>query len=162
MLLLVDNYDSITYNLAEYFFHLGQEVEVIRNNESLHTLCDSTKYDGVILSPGPQLPNNANHLLNVLDYYVKSKTPILGVCLGMQAIAQYFGGDLSKASEPIHGKVRKIESLDKDIFSGQPTYLDVVRYHSWIVSKKPEVLEYSAMTIKGEPMGTWPRPRASR
>lgn len=153
MLLLVDNYDSFTYNLAEYFFHLGQEVKVLRNDESLDLLCDVTTYDGVILSPGPQVPKDANHLMTVLDYYAKAKTPILGVCLGMQAIAEYFGGSLCKASEPIHGKVRKIKSLNHDIFSGQPTYLDVVRYHSWIVDEQPKVLEYSALGIEGEPMG---------
>lgn len=155
MLLLVDNYDSFTYNLAEYFYHLGQEVEVIRNDEPLSILCDSKKYNGVILSPGPQIPKNANHLMSVLDYYVKAKTPILGVCLGMQAIAEYFGGSLCKASEPIHGKVRKIESLDKDIFLGQPTYLDVVRYHSWIIDHKPEDIHYSAKGVEGEPMGLY-------
>ncbi len=153
MLLLVDNYDSFTYNLAEYFFHLGQEVKVIRNDESLDLLCNSNQYDGIILSPGPQIPKDANHLMEVLDYYAKAKIPILGVCLGMQAIAEYFGGTLCKAPEPIHGKVRKIKSLDKDIFQGQPTYLDIVRYHSWIVDKQPIVLEYSALGIEGEPMG---------
>ena len=155
MLLLVDNYDSFTYNLSEYFFHLGQEVTVIRNDEPLHSLCDSSKFDGVVLSPGPKVPKDANHLMAILDYYVKSKTPILGVCLGMQAIAEYFGGTLCKANEPIHGKIRKIKSLDKDIFQGQPTYLDVVRYHSWVVDKKPEILKCSALGTGGELMALY-------
>ena len=155
MLLLVDNYDSFTYNLAEYFFVLGQEVQVIRNDEPLTQLCDSTKYSGVILSPGPQVPKKANHLMAVIDYYVKANTPILGVCLGMQAIAEYFGGSLCKAKEPVHGKVRKVKSLDQDVFKGQPKHLDVVRYHSWIIDNQPEVLVYSAVGVDGEPMGLY-------
>jgi len=155
MLLLVDNYDSFTYNLAEYFFCLGQEVEVIRNDESLTKLCNSDKYDGVILSPGPQVPKDANHLMAVIDYYVKAQKPIFGVCLGMQAIAEYFGGSLRKANEPIHGKVRTIESLDKDVFEGQPQYIDVVRYHSWVIDRNGENLKFSAVSLENEPMGLY-------
>jgi len=129
VILLVDNYDSFTYNLRDYLLQLGKEVEVKRNDEPLHSF--HTYYEAVVLSPGPETPEKANNLLEIIDLY--QDLPLLGVCLGHQALAVYFGSKLVKAEKPIHGKIRTVQHNGSGLFHQIPKKFDVVRYHSLIV-----------------------------
>jgi anthranilate synthase/aminodeoxychorismate synthase-like glutamine amidotransferase len=133
MLLLLDNYDSFTFNLYDYFVQNGAEVDVVRNDE-IDVKSIEEKYKGIIISPGPGLPDNAGKTLEIIDRYHTTK-PFFGVCLGMQAIAQYFGGKVIHANYPMHGKVSTI-TFEKDhpLFAHIKSPLDVCRYHSLIVS----------------------------
>lgn len=154
MLFMLDNYDSFTYNLVQYFGELGQEVIVKRNNETSIADIEQLNPDFICLSPGPSTPNNAGITLEVIKHFA-GKKPILGVCLGHQAIAQAFGGNIIKAKQVMHGKTSNIKHENIDVFFGLPNPLQVTRYHSLAVdsSNLPNCLEVTATTEDGEIMG---------
>ena len=149
---IIDNYDSFTYNLAHLVKELGAEVDVLRNDKfELEAL---EQYDKIILSPGPGIPEEAGLLLEVIRTYAGRK-PILGVCLGEQAIGQAFGGKLTNLSEVFHGIQTNVKIKNKDyIFSGLPTEIPVGRYHSWVVDTDgfPEELVITAISSEGQIM----------
>ena len=149
---IIDNYDSFTYNLAHLVKELGAEVDVLRNDK--FELEELEKYDKIILSPGPGIPEEAGLLLEVIRTYAGRK-PILGVCLGEQAIGQAFGGKLTNLSEVFHGIQTNVKRKNKDyIFSGLPTEIPVGRYHSWVVDTDgfPEELVITAISSEGQIM----------
>ena len=149
---IIDNYDSFTYNLAHLVNELGTEVDVLRNDK--FELEELEKYDKIILSPGPGIPEEAGLLLEVIRTYAGRK-PILGVCLGEQAIGQAFGGKLTNLSEVFHGIQTNVKIKNKDyIFSGLPTEIPVGRYHSWVVDTEefPEELVITAISSEGQIM----------
>ena len=149
---IIDNYDSFTYNLAHLVKELGTEVDVLRNDK--FELEELEKYDKIILSPGPGIPEEAGLLLEVIRTYAGRK-PILGVCLGEQAIGQAFGGKLTNLSEVFHGIQTNVKIKNKDyIFSGLPTEISVGRYHSWVVDTEgfPEELVITAISSEGQIM----------
>ena len=149
---IIDNYDSFTYNLAHLVKELGTEVDVLRNDK--FELEELEKYDKIILSPGPGIPEEAGLLLEVIRTYAGRK-PILGVCLGEQAIGQAFGGKLTNLSEVFHGIQTNVKIKNKDyIFSGRPTEIPVGRYHSWVVDTEgfPEELVITAISSEGQIM----------
>jgi len=151
LILLLDNFDSFTFNLVDYFNQLGVEVKVFRNDRKLEDLT-AYSYSGVVLSPGPENPMSAGCLMDVVGHYV-NKLPIIGICLGHQALGQYFGASLVKATKPMHGKMDKIEGLVGNIFSGISNGADIVRYHSLILEELPDVLEPIAYSANQEIMG---------
>lgn len=128
--LLLDNFDSFTYNLSHYLQIAGATVAIKRNNDS--EVLNAHNYDAFILSPGPCTPNESGFLMEFVSKYSGVK-PILGVCLGMQAIGLHFGWDLIKANEPKHGKTSKINHQNKGIFKGLPNPMQVGRYHSLVI-----------------------------
>ena len=149
---IIDNYDSFTYNLAHLVKELGTEVDVLRNDK--FEIEELEKYDKIILSPGPGIPEEAGLLLEVIRTYAGRK-PILGVCLGEQAIGQAFGGKLTNLSEVFHGRQTNVKIKNKDyIFSGLPTEIPVGRYHSWVVDTEefPEELVITAISSEGQIM----------
>lgn len=149
---IIDNYDSFTYNLAHLVKELGAEVDVLRNDK--FELEELEKYDKIILSPGPGIPEEAGLLLEVIRTYVGRK-PMLGVCLGEQAIGQVFGGKLTNLSEVFHGIQTNVKIKNKDyIFDGLPTEIPVGRYHSWVVDTDgfPEELVVTAISPEGQIM----------
>lgn len=149
---IIDNYDSFTYNLAHLVKELGAEVDVLRNDK--FELEELEKYNKIILSPGPGIPEEAGLLLEVIRTYAGRK-PILGVCLGEQAIGQAFGGKLTNLSEVFHGIQTNVKIKNKDyIFSGLPTEIPVGRYHSWVVDTDgfPEELVITAISSEGQIM----------
>lgn len=149
---IIDNYDSFTYNLAHLVKELGAEVDVLRNDK--FELEELEKYDKIILSPGPGIPEEAGLLLEVIRTYAGRK-PILGVCLGEQAIGQVFGGKLTNLSEVFHGIQTNVKIKNKDyIFDGLPTEIPVGRYHSWVVDTDgfPEELVITAISPEGQIM----------
>ena len=152
MIVIIDNYDSFTYNLAHLVKELGAEVDVLRNDK--FELEELEKYDKIILSPGPGIPEEAGLLLEVIRTYAGRK-PILGVCLGEQAIGQVFGGKLTNLSEVFHGIQTNVKIKNKDyIFDGLPTKIPVGRYHSWVVDTDgfPEELVITAISPEGQIM----------
>lgn len=152
MIVIIDNYDSFTYNLAHLVKELGAEVDVLRNDK--FELEELEKYDKIILSPGPGIPEEAGLLLEVIRTYAGRK-PILGVCLGEQAIGQVFGGKLTNLSEVFHGIQTNVKIKNKDyIFDGLPTEIPVGRYHSWVVDTDgfPEELVITAISPEGQIM----------
>jgi anthranilate synthase component 2 len=154
MLLMIDNYDSFTYNLVQYFGELGEEVRVIRNDEMTVPQIAALGAERIVLSPGPCSPNQAGVCLPLLDA-LKGKLPILGVCLGHQAIGQAFGGKVVHAKTLMHGKVSRIHHEGKGVFQGLPTPYDATRYHSLAIERAscPPELEITAWTEDGEIMG---------
>ncbi|NBU14693.1 MAG: aminodeoxychorismate/anthranilate synthase component II [Alphaproteobacteria bacterium] len=151
---LVDNYDSFTFNLFHDLGRLGADVTVVRNDEiSTEALIDSQP-DAIVLSPGPCTPNEAGICLEVLKK-AGSKIPIFGVCLGMQAMGQAFGGDVVRAPLPMHGKISEIHHQGKSIFRGINSSFKATRYHSLIVDRDtcPEILDVVAETKDGLIMG---------
>ena len=152
VLLLLDNYDSFTYNLYDYFLRFGAEVEVIRNNEiELDNL--KQKYEGIILSPGPGKPKDAGKMMQLIEQY-HDKLPIFGVCLGMQAIGEFFGANLIQANYPMHGKMDLL-SFDHthSLFSKIKPPLQVCRYHSLILDQIQSIpLKIIATSAQNEPM----------
>lgn len=151
-IVIIDNYDSFTYNLSHLLKELGAEVEVVRNDK--FELKDLEQYDKIVLSPGPGIPSEAGLLLNVIRTYAGRK-PILGVCLGHQAIGEVFGASLENLKEVYHGVQTEGTQLGNDyIFDGLPERVMMGRYHSWVVAKDsvPECLEVTAMSDDGEIM----------
>ncbi len=154
MLLMIDNYDSFTYNLVQYFGKLGEDVRTFRNDEI--TLNDIAKLAParICLSPGPSNPQHAGITLDVLREF-SGKLPILGVCLGHQAIGEAFGGRVVRAQTIMHGKVSQIETDCQGVFSDLPKHFNVTRYHSLAIEREslPDCLEVSAWTPDSEIMG---------
>jgi len=132
MILLIDNYDSFVYNLARYVEELGHEVRVIRNDSETVAAIRALKPDAIILSPGPCTPNEAGVTLDLIAD-LKGDIPLLGVCLGHQAIGQTYGGVVLRADKPVHGKTSEITHDGKGLFAGLPSPMTVTRYHSLIV-----------------------------
>lgn len=154
MILMIDNYDSFVYNLVQYVGELGEEVVVKRNDEVSIEEIEKLNPEIIILSPGPCSPKEAGICIDVVNEF-KGKKPILGICLGHQTIGHVFGGNIIKASEPVHGKVHSIKHNNKGVFEGLNNPLNVTRYHSLIIDENslPEELEVTAMTDKNEIMG---------
>jgi anthranilate synthase component II len=154
MLLMIDNYDSFTYNLVQYFGELGVEVKTVRNDQITVEGIEDLKPSRLVLSPGPCTPNEAGVCLEALRHFA-GKLPILGVCLGHQAIGAAFGGKVVRASVPMHGKTSRLRHQSKGVFGGLPQDFDVVRYHSLVVEREslPAALEITAEVDNGEIMG---------
>ena len=154
MLLIIDNYDSFTYNLAQYFSKLNASVEVRRNDQLSLTDIEEMSLDRLVISPGPCDPPKAGISLDALAAF-SGRLPILGVCLGHQAIGHAFGGRVVRAGRLMHGKTSLIYHDGRTIFRGIPSPFTAIRYHSLIVEREslPECLEISAWTEEGEIMG---------
>ena len=151
-IVIIDNYDSFTYNLSHLIKSLGAEVDVVRNDQ--FQLADLESYSKIVLSPGPGIPSEAGLLLDVIRTYA-GKKPILGVCLGHQAIGEVFGGQLENLSEVFHGVATPCHIVvDDPIFSGIDRDITVGRYHSWVVSNEnlPASLEVTAVSDEGQIM----------
>lgn len=145
MIVLIDNYDSFTYNLVQYFGELGQDIRVFRNDAITLAEIEALQPDHLVISPGPCTPNEAGISLEAIAYFA-GKVPILGVCLGHQAIGQVFGGKVVRAKELMHGKVSPLTHDGQGIFKRIPQATPVTRYHSLVVEREtfPEVLEVTA------------------
>jgi para-aminobenzoate synthetase component 2 len=154
MILVIDNYDSFTYNLVQYLGELGQEIVVYRNDEIDLDGIAKLAPDHILISPGPCTPNEAGISLALLERF-KGEIPIFGVCLGHQAMGQAFGGDVIRADQLMHGKTSEIIHDEKTIFEGIPSPFTATRYHSLIVKREtlPDCLEISAETEDGLIMG---------
>ncbi|ADO82352.1 anthranilate synthase component II [Ilyobacter polytropus] len=154
MILMIDNYDSFTYNLVQYLSQLGEKVVVKRNDEITLQEIKKLSPNMIVISPGPCTPDDAGISLEVIKRF-KGEIPILGICLGHQSIAQVFGAKIIKASEPVHGKVHEITHNNTGVFKNLNNPLKVTRYHSLIVEKKslPECLEITAFGPNKEIMG---------
>ncbi|WP_243525416.1 aminodeoxychorismate/anthranilate synthase component II [Bacillus pseudomycoides] len=153
MILMIDNYDSFTFNLVQFLGELGQELVVKRNDEVTISDIEQMKPDFLMISPGPCSPNEAGISMNVIKYFA-GKIPIFGVCLGHQSIAQVFGGDVVRADRLMHGKTSPMYHDGKTIFADIPNPFTATRYHSLIVKKEtfPECLEVTSWTEEGEVM----------
>ena len=155
MLLVIDNYDSFTYNLVQYLGELGAGMKIFRNDEiTVDAIENELKPEKILISPGPGTPDNAGITLAVLDRFAE-RLPILGVCLGHQAIGQHFGGKVIRAPEPVHGKPVTVRHDGKTIFNGISQTFNAGRYHSLVVERGslPESLEISAESPDGLIMG---------
>jgi anthranilate synthase/aminodeoxychorismate synthase-like glutamine amidotransferase len=154
MLLVIDNFDSFTYNLVQYFGQLGVEQRVFRNNEITVEKALAMKPDRVLLSPGPCTPTEAGVTLDMIKAFA-GKVPIFGVCLGHQAVGQFFGGNVVRAGRLMHGKTSPIKHKNTDVFHGLPQGFAATRYHSLLVERStfPKDLEITAETAEGEVMG---------
>lgn len=153
MLLLLDNYDSFTYNLKDYFEQLGERVMVIKNDEQTASELSNLSFDQMVLSPGPKTPILAGHMMDIIDKF-HTQVPMLGICLGHQALGTYFGAQLVKAIQPMHGKISAITHATDGIYKGIPSPFNVCRYHSLIIQNiKPTDLLTTAQTSVGECMG---------
>ena len=154
MLLVIDNYDSFTYNLVQYFGELGAELLVKRNDEITLAEIEALKPERICISPGPCTPKEAGISCEVIRQF-GPRIPLLGVCLGHQSIGYVYGGDVVRAGRLMHGKTSPILHDGKGIFAGVPSPFEATRYHSLLVKREtfPSVLEISAETAEGEIMG---------
>ncbi|MCP1424019.1 para-aminobenzoate synthetase component 2 [Paenibacillus sp. DS2363] len=154
MILVIDNYDSFTYNLVQYLGELGETVEVRRNDEIDLAGIEALEPDHILISPGPCTPNEAGISLAVIDHF-KGSIPIFGVCLGHQSIGQAFGGNVIRAERMMHGKTSEMHHNGTSVFAGLPSPFTATRYHSLIVERSslPDCLEITAETAEGEIMG---------
>jgi anthranilate synthase/aminodeoxychorismate synthase-like glutamine amidotransferase len=154
MMLVLDNYDSFTYNLVQYFGELGAEMAIKRNDEITVEEIARMKPERIVISPGPCTPTEAGISNEVIRRF-GATTPLLGVCLGHQCIGEVFGGDVVRADRLMHGKTSPIEHDGKGVFAGLPNPFEATRYHSLIVKRAtfPGALEISAETAEGEIMG---------
>lgn len=154
MLLVIDNFDSFTYNLVQYFGQLGVEQKVYRNNAITVKEALELDPDRVMISPGPCSPNEAGVSLDMVDAFA-GKKPLLGVCLGHQSIGQYYGGKIVRADNLMHGKTSPVRHRNTDIFKDLPNPMEATRYHSLIIERSsfPDCLEITAETEAGEIMG---------
>jgi anthranilate synthase component 2 len=154
MILLLDNYDSFTYNLLHYLGELGKEVVVHRNDKVSVADVLAMKPEGIVISPGPGTPEESGICLELVKQ-ASGKIPLMGVCLGHQAIGQAFGGKVIRAPKPMHGKVSAVKHAGKGLFAGLPSPFNATRYHSLIVEKSslPDSLEVTAETDDGIIMG---------
>jgi anthranilate synthase/aminodeoxychorismate synthase-like glutamine amidotransferase len=153
MLLVIDNYDSFTYNLVQYLGELGQQVRVVRNDEIAAADIAGLAPSHIVISPGPCTPNEAGISLDTIKMYA-GKIPILGVCLGHQSIGQAFGGKIVRAARVMHGKTSQIHHDGKGVFAGLPNPFEATRYHSLVIEpgSVPEALEVTARTAEDEIM----------
>ena len=153
MLLVIDNYDSFTYNLVQYLGELGQDVRVVRNDGIAAADIAAMAPTHIVISPGPCTPNEAGISLDTIKMYA-GKIPILGVCLGHQSIGQAFGGKIVRAARVMHGKTSQIHHDGKGVFSGLPNPFEATRYHSLLIERAtvPDVLEVTARTADDEIM----------
>jgi anthranilate synthase/aminodeoxychorismate synthase-like glutamine amidotransferase len=151
---VLDNYDSFTYNLVQYMGELGADMVIRRNDELSPAEVEALRPERILISPGPCTPQDAGISIDLIRHFAQAgrRVPILGVCLGHQAIGAAFGGDVVRAPKLMHGKTSEVEHDGKTIFTGIPPVMTCTRYHSLIVAKKglPEVLEISAKTTEGE------------
>jgi len=154
MLLMIDNYDSFTYNLVQYLAEIGQEVEVIRNDKISIQEIKKLNPQYIVISPGPCTPNEAGISLDLIESF-KGKIPILGVCLGHQSIGQAFGGKIIHAQTIMHGKTSKISHNNLGVFSGIKNPFTATRYHSLVIDRKslPDCFDITAWTDDNEIMG---------
>jgi len=154
MVFVLDNYDSFTYNLVQYMGELGAEMVIRRNDELTPEEIEATGADRILISPGPCTPQDAGISIELIKHFAKAsrRVPILGVCLGHQAIGAAFGGNVVRAKKLMHGKTSEVEHDGKTIFAGVPSAMTCTRYHSLIVSDAqfPDALEVSARTADGE------------
>lgn len=154
MLLMIDNYDSFTYNLVQYFGELGEDVQVFRNNKITIDEIEKMRPDRIVISPGPCTPNEAGISVETIRRF-GGKVPVLGVCLGHQSIGAAYGGEIIRAPKLMHGKTSLIHHDGRTLFEGLPNPFEATRYHSLIIRKesKPDCLEVTAWTDSGEIMG---------
>jgi len=154
MLLMIDNYDSFTYNLVQYFGELGQDVRVFRNDQISVAEIDKLAPTHIVVSPGPCTPNEAGVSIDAIKAFA-GKLPILGVCLGHQAIGQAFGGKVIHAKQLMHGKTSMVHHEGLGVFKGLPSPFEATRYHSLVVEREtlPDCLQITAWTDDGEIMG---------
>lgn len=147
-ILLIDNYDSFTYNLVHYFIELGATVDVVRNDAQPVRDLMARKPDGIVLSPGPCSPNEAGVCLELIAAAAEAKMPLFGVCLGHQSIGQAFGGEVVRAPQLMHGKTSPITHTGEGLFAGLPSPFTATRYHSLIVAREslPDCLAVTAET----------------
>ena len=147
MLVMIDNYDSFTYNIVQYLGELGSDVRVFRNDSTSIQEIDSLSPSQIVISPGPCTPNEAGISMDVIRNFA-GKTPILGVCLGHQSIGQVFGGNIINAKNVMHGKLSAIHHSDAGVFKGLPTPFIATRYHSLVINQAtiPDCLEVTAWT----------------
>ena len=154
LLLLLDNYDSFTYNVYQLLSELGAEVEVIRHDQTTVPEVEAKHYEGIVISPGPGVPKDAG-ISEDLIRTLGGKVPILGICLGHQAIGEVFGGKIVRAAEIIHGKVSPIRHNGRGLYAGLPQDVEVGRYHSLIIDRAtlPDCLEVTSELADGTIMG---------
>jgi len=154
MILVIDNYDSFTYNLVQYLGELGADAQVVRNDQATAEDVERLRPERIVISPGPGTPDDAGVSLEVIGR-LGARVPILGVCLGHQAIGQAFGGQVVRARQVMHGKVSRIRHDARGVFAGVPADFVATRYHSLVVDRDslPAALEVSAQTEEGEVMG---------
>jgi anthranilate synthase component II len=154
MILVVDNYDSFTYNLVQYLGELGAEVKVVRNDEITLAQIEALKPERILVSPGPCSPTEAGISCDVIRHF-GSRLPLFGVCLGHQAIGQVYGGRVVRAGRLMHGKTSPIEHTGQGVLAGMPNPFEAIRYHSLLVERAtlPAELELTAWTAEGEIMG---------
>ncbi|MGC9386818.1 MAG: anthranilate synthase component II [Hydrogenovibrio sp.] len=147
MLLMIDNYDSFTYNLVQYFGELGQHVDVHRNDQIDLETIETLKPDYLVISPGPCTPNEAGVSVEAIKHFA-GKVPVLGVCLGHQSIGQAFGGNIVRAKEVMHGKTSPVYHHNVGVFNGLPNPVETTRYHSLVIEQAtlPDCLEITAWT----------------
>ena len=151
---MIDNYDSFTFNLVQYLGELGEQVHTVRNDAIGVDEIGALDPQRIVISPGPGLPDGAGVSLEVIRRYA-GRIPILGVCLGHQAIGQHFGGTVVRAGRVMHGKADQLEHRGQGLFTGLPSRYQVIRYHSLVVAREalPDCLEVTAWTDDGEIMG---------
>ena len=151
MLLMIDNYDSFTYNLVQYFGELGEEILVYRNDKISIAEIEALRPERIVVSPGPCTPNEAGLSLELIEHF-KGKLPLLGVCLGHQSIGQAFGGRIVHAKEIMHGKTSEIYHNNNDVFAGLDNPFTATRYHSLVIEQEtlPDCLEVTAWTQTNE------------
>ena len=148
MLLLIDNLDSFTYNLADYLYRVGVDVKVVRNNAIDIAGIEVLGPKAIMISPGPGRPADAGITPQVVSYF-HDKLPVMGICLGMQAIGEYFGAELVHAPDPMHGKTSLIKCEPNELFNGMPADIEVMRYHSLVLRHLPDCLKPLAFTADG-------------
>ena len=153
-LLIIDNYDSFTYNLVQYLGELGAEIEVIRNDDDTVENLFARAGSGLVISPGPGTPDDAGISVAAIPRFAQAGLPVLGVCLGHQSIGQAFGGRIVRARSIMHGKVSRIKHDGRGLFQGVPSPFEATRYHSLVIEESsiPACLEISARTADGEIM----------
>lgn len=155
MLLVIDNFDSFTYNLVQYFGELGIEQKVFRNDQIDAATAVSLRPERVLISPGPCSPDEAGCSISLIEAFARERIPLFGVCLGHQCVGQYFGGRIVRAERLMHGKTSPILHRQQGVFAGIPSPFPATRYHSLLIEKSscPAVLEITAETAEGEIMG---------
>lgn len=149
MILLMDNYDSFTYNLYQYFCEADVEVNVVRNDVITVNEIEKMNPEAIVISPGPGLPKQAGNCIEIIQHFYK-QIPILGICLGHQAITEAFGGSLRQAKEIKHGKTSLVTHNGKGIFNQLPNPLEVMRYHSYVSNELPDELEVVSASMEDD------------